>query len=105
MQKRNIQKIIFKNFWTWCWGKDSLGELFCMSARVCAFVFAVTEPTPGERKAIRFYCLGNKHTKLFSHHPAYITEEGKQVLWVEAMKFKKKKDGGKKNKTNIHQLR
>lgn len=53
---------------------------------VCVFVFAVTEPTPGERKAIGFLCLGNKHTKLFSQYPS-LFKRRKQVLWVEAMKL------------------
>lgn len=44
-------------------GQRFLGELCAMN--VCMSVFAVTEPTFGERKAIHYIVTGKKHTKIF----------------------------------------
>lgn len=95
MQKHHFQKIIiFKN----C--RRSVGvRSFEWTVRVSLCVFAclcllwLSQPLRRE-KPLDFYCLGNKHTKLFSHHPS-LFKKGKQVLWVEAMKLI---DGERKKK-------
>lgn len=100
MQKHNFQKIIIvKN----C--RRSVGvRSFEWTVRVSLCVFAclcllwLSQPLRRE-KPLDFYCLGNKHTKLFSHHPS-LFKKGKQVLWVEAMKLI---DGERKKKK--HQRR
>lgn len=52
-------------------------------------VFAVTEPTPGERKAIWIFIVSGISSKLSSHDPSLFTR-GKQVVLFKAMQLKMK---------------